>query len=49
MRVHWKIRFFGGEVTKKQYTGEEFPKKGGAWTVCRFKGRSKIKGQREVS
>ena len=34
--VYWKIRFLGG-VTKKQYIGGEFPKKG-AWAVCRFKG-----------
>ena len=43
MGVHWKTQlvfFFwggGGGVMKNQYR-EDFPKRGGAWTVCWFKG-----------
>ena len=32
---HWKIQLLG-EFTKKQYRGVGLPKKGEAWTVCRF-------------
>ena len=32
---HWKIQLLR-EFTKKQYRGVGLPKKGEAWTVCRF-------------
>ena len=35
--VHWKIGFLWGGHKKTIYRGE-LPKKGVAWTVCRFKG-----------
>ena len=35
---HWKIRFLrGGGIHEKPIYRDEFSKKGGASTVCRFK------------
>ena len=35
--VYWKIRFLG-RVNEKPMQRGDLPKKGGAWTVHRFKG-----------
>ena len=36
--VHWKTQFLGGGSLKNQYRRRGLPKRGGAWTVCRFMG-----------
>ena len=42
-----KFDFFGGGgFTKNQYRVGGLPKKGGPWTVCRFKGEGGL-GKRE--
>ena len=38
MGVHRKNQIFKGRVHKKPIYRGELPKKGGGWTVCRFKG-----------
>ena len=46
--VHWKIQLLCGEFKKSQFNIEgDFLKQGGAWTVCRFKGRGAA-GEKEV-
>ena len=37
--VHWKTCLLEGGVMKNQYRGG-LPKRGGAWTVWRFKGET---------
>ena len=45
--VHWKTWLLGGGeggVMKNQYRGEDCLKRGGAWTVCQFKGAWQERG-----
>ena len=45
--VNWKIQFLeGGDNKKNNIEGKDCLKRGGAWTVCRFKGElGKKKGE----
>ena len=36
--VHWKIWLLGGWSSQKTNIEGGLPEKGGAWTVCKFKG-----------